>query len=174
MVERTGRSRAFINGRSTTLAQLRDIGEKLVDIHGQHEHQLLVRPDVQRDVLDAQGDLAGLVAEVEAAYRDWQHWHAARQALAEFEDTPGDMLRTGYPLLVRGLATMETVDGVSDEYIAAAKKSLEESQLAEFERNVRSVYKRMVRISIEPHWARFYDFGAGRLPAFLANLVNDS
>lgn len=77
-------------------------------------------------------------------------------------------------LLVRGLATMETVDGVSDEYIAAAKKSLEESQLAEFERNVRSVYKRMVRISIEPHWARFYDFGAGRLPAFLANLVNDS
>jgi hypothetical protein len=36
------------------------------------------------------------------------------------------------------------------------------------------VYKQMVRISIEPHSARFYDFGAGRLPAFLANLVNDN
>jgi hypothetical protein len=76
-------------------------------------------------------------------------------------------------LLVRGLATMETVDGVPDEYIAAATKSFEESQLTEFERDVRSVYKQMVRISIEPQWARFYDFGAGRLPAFLTNLVND-
>jgi hypothetical protein len=50
-------------------------------------------------------------------------------------------------LLVRGLATMETVDGVPDEYIAAATESFEESELAEFERNVRSVYKQMVRIS---------------------------
>ena len=75
-------------------------------------------------------------------------------------------------LQVRGLARMETVDGIPDEYIAAATKSFEESQLAEFERDVRSVYKQMVRISIEPQWARFYDFGAGRLPAFLADLVN--
>lgn len=75
-------------------------------------------------------------------------------------------------LLVRGLATMETVDGVADEYIAAATKSIDESQLIEFEQNVRSVYKQMVRISIEPQWARFYDFGAGRLPAFLASLIN--
>jgi hypothetical protein len=43
-------------------------------------------------------------------------------------------------LLVRGLATMETVDGVP-EYIVAATKSFEESELGEFERNVRSVYK---------------------------------
>jgi nitroimidazol reductase NimA-like FMN-containing flavoprotein (pyridoxamine 5'-phosphate oxidase superfamily) len=77
-------------------------------------------------------------------------------------------------LLVRGLATMETVDGVPDEYIAASTNSLEESQLSEFEQNVRSVYKQMVRISIEPQWARLYDFGTGRLPAFLANLVNDN
>jgi len=76
-------------------------------------------------------------------------------------------------LLVRGLATLETVDGITDEYLAAARRSMEEPQLAEFERNVRSTYKQMVRISIEPRWARFYDFGAGRLPAFLANLVND-
>jgi hypothetical protein len=77
-------------------------------------------------------------------------------------------------LLVRGLATMETVDGIPDEYMAAARTSFDQSQLPEFERNVRSVYKQMVRISIEPQWARFYDFGAGRLPAFLANLMSDS
>jgi hypothetical protein len=75
--------------------------------------------------------------------------------------------------LVRGLATLQTVDGVTDEYLAAARNSMDEAQLAAFERNVRSTYQQMVRISIEPVWARFYDFGAGRLPAFLAKLVND-
>ena len=75
-------------------------------------------------------------------------------------------------LLVRGLAILHTVDGVTDEYLAGAGNSMDESELAEFERNVRSTYKQMVRISIEPKWARFYDFGAGRLPAFLADLVN--
>lgn len=76
-------------------------------------------------------------------------------------------------LLVRGLATLETVDGVTDEYLAAARTSMNESDLAEFEHNVRSTYRQMVRISIEPLWARFYDFGAGRLPGFLADLIND-
>ena len=77
-------------------------------------------------------------------------------------------------LLVRGLATLETIDGVTDEYLASARNSMDGPELAEFERNVQSTYKHMVRISIEPLWARFYDFGAGRLPAFLADLVNDA
>ncbi|OBG90850.1 pyridoxamine 5-phosphate oxidase [Mycobacterium sp. E3251] len=76
-------------------------------------------------------------------------------------------------LLVRGLATLQTVDGVTEEYLEAARSSMDGPQLAEFERNVRSTYKQMVRISVEPLWARFYDFGAGRLPAFLADLVNE-
>lgn len=76
-------------------------------------------------------------------------------------------------LLMRGVATLETVDGVTEEYLAAARSSMDEPRAAEFEDNVRSTYKQMVRISIEPLWARFYDFGAGRLPAFLADLVND-
>jgi nitroimidazol reductase NimA-like FMN-containing flavoprotein (pyridoxamine 5'-phosphate oxidase superfamily) len=76
-------------------------------------------------------------------------------------------------LLVRGVAAMDTVDGVPDEYLAASAKSMEPAQQEEFERNVRSVYKQMVRISIEPQWARFYDYGAGRLPVFLRKLVDD-
>ena len=83
--------------------------------------------------------------------------------------TPGE----ARALLVRGLATLETVDGVTEEYLASARSSMDGPELAEFERNVQSTYKQMVRISIEPQWARFYDFGAGRLPAFLADLVND-
>ena len=81
---------------------------------------------------------------------------------------------TAKALMVRGLATLETVDGVPDEYIAAAAKSYEPSKLAEFERAVRSTYKQMVRISIEPQWARFYDFGAGRVPEFLTKLGSES
>lgn len=67
-----GRSRGFINGCSATLQQLREAGEQLLDIHGQHEHQSLLRPDTQRALLDG---YAGLVAEAEQVatlYRDWQ------------------------------------------------------------------------------------------------------
>ena len=52
-IDSGGRSRAFINGRSATAAQLREAGEHLVDIHGQHEHQSLLRGAAQRDLLDA-------------------------------------------------------------------------------------------------------------------------
>lgn len=47
-------------------------------------------------------------------------------------------------------------------------------QLKEFESQVRSTYAQMARISIKPVWARFYDFGEGRLPEFLRMLVSDS
>jgi nitroimidazol reductase NimA-like FMN-containing flavoprotein (pyridoxamine 5'-phosphate oxidase superfamily) len=75
-------------------------------------------------------------------------------------------------LQLRGQATLETVDGVPDEYLEAASKSLGAEQRAEFETQVRSVYDQMVRIFIEPGWVRFYDFGAGRLPGFLTRLVS--
>jgi nitroimidazol reductase NimA-like FMN-containing flavoprotein (pyridoxamine 5'-phosphate oxidase superfamily) len=74
-------------------------------------------------------------------------------------------------LLVRGTALLDTVDGVADEYLKAATKTMQGTDLAEFEKNVRATYEQMVRISITPQWARFFDFGAGRLPHFLAELV---
>jgi hypothetical protein len=80
---------------------------------------------------------------------------------------------TAKALLIRGPATLEVVEGVPDEFIAAAGKSLDDEQRAAFEQQVRSVYDEMVRISIEPTWARFYDFGAGRVPGFLAELAGD-
>lgn len=75
-------------------------------------------------------------------------------------------------VLLRGVATLETVDGIPDEYIAAQRKSLDAEQTDAFRRAVEATYDQMVRISIQPRWARFYDFGAGRLPAFLAELVS--
>ena len=58
VIDSNGRSRAFINGTPATLAQLREVGEMLVDIHGQHAHQLLMRPDAQRELFDTHAGLA--------------------------------------------------------------------------------------------------------------------
>jgi hypothetical protein len=77
-------------------------------------------------------------------------------------------------LLVRGLASVDIVDGVPDEYVAASKKALSAGQVTEFERQVRSMYDQMARISIEPVWARIFDFGAGRMPSFLRKLTGDA
>ena len=76
VIDAGGRSRAFINGRAATLAQLREAGEQLIDIHGQHEHQSLMRPAAQRQLLDAYGGLDEQAAAVSAAWRVWQDLRA--------------------------------------------------------------------------------------------------
>jgi DNA repair protein RecN (Recombination protein N) len=67
-----GRSRAWINGAPTTLQTLRELGERLIDIHGQHEHQSLARPAAQRELLDARLPDPELPRAVAAAWRDWR------------------------------------------------------------------------------------------------------
>ncbi|KWH46959.1 DNA repair protein RecN [Burkholderia stagnalis] len=78
VIDTNGRSRAFVNGTSATLAQLRELGEMLVDIHGQHAHQLLMRPDAQRELFDTH---AGLVADAANVARAWRVWRDATQAI---------------------------------------------------------------------------------------------
>ncbi len=83
VMDSSGRSRGFINGRSATMQQLREAGDHLLDIHGQHAHQSLLRPGAQRDLLDG---YAGLLREVEtvgALYNDWQVLHKRRVALEQ-------------------------------------------------------------------------------------------
>jgi Pyridoxamine 5'-phosphate oxidase len=82
-------------------------------------------------------------------------------------DTPG----SARALSVRGRASIGIVDGVVEEYLAAARKSMDADAAAEFEQAVRGMYDRMARIAITPDWARFYDFGAGRMPRFLQELA---
>ncbi|VVE38034.1 DNA repair protein [Pandoraea iniqua] len=72
VLDTTGRSRAFINGTPATLTQLRELGEMLVDIHGQHAHQQLLRPDAQRRLLDSHAGATGLAAETAAAHKEWR------------------------------------------------------------------------------------------------------
>ncbi|MEW5864930.1 MAG: DNA repair protein RecN [Pseudomonadota bacterium] len=75
-IDRAGRSRCFVNGRPATLAQLREVGEHLVDIHGQHEHQSLLRPAAQRALLDARAGAQALAAECAEAWRAWKRLEA--------------------------------------------------------------------------------------------------
>lgn len=72
VVDTNGRSRAFINGTAATLTQLREVGEMLVDIHGQHAHQLLMRPDAQRELFDTHAGLTETAATVTRAWRAWR------------------------------------------------------------------------------------------------------
>jgi len=80
VIEASGRSRGFINGHAATLAQLREAGEFLVDIHGQHQHQSLLRASAQRELLDAYGGLSESAARVEQLYRAWQQKRDSRIA----------------------------------------------------------------------------------------------
>jgi len=72
IVERGGRSRAFVNGTAATVQQLADVSERLIDIHGQHAHQSLTKPAAQRALLDAHAGLGALARDVAAAFREWQ------------------------------------------------------------------------------------------------------
>lgn len=80
VVDANGRSRAWINGTPATVQQLREAGEYLVDIHGQHAHQSLLRHDAQRQLLDTH---AGLNGQVKAVSEAWRIWRAAENAWRE-------------------------------------------------------------------------------------------
>ncbi|MDB5807246.1 MAG: recN [Betaproteobacteria bacterium] len=80
VIDAGGRSRAFINGRAATLAQLREAGEYLIDIHGQHAHQSLTKGEAQRTLVD---EHAGLTAEVRDVGGLYRRWRQLREALTE-------------------------------------------------------------------------------------------
>jgi len=71
VVTADGRSRAYLNGQSVTVQQLREAGNILLDIHGQHEFQTLTRSTGQRELLDAYGRHEAAVGEVGIAHRVW-------------------------------------------------------------------------------------------------------
>jgi DNA repair protein RecN (Recombination protein N) len=106
VVDSGGRSRAFINGRGVTATQLREAGEHLVDIHGQHEHQSLMRAAAQRDLLDA---YAGIEADADLAAAAWRRWQDSRSELAALETNAAAFAaeREELEALVRELAALK-------------------------------------------------------------------
>lgn len=90
VIDNAGRSKGYINGIAATATQLRELGEMLVDIHGQHAHQSLLKSEAQRQLLDAQGNLEDEARKVAAAYKSWRSLVRQRE---EFEhDTKNNLL----------------------------------------------------------------------------------
>ncbi|MBQ1784254.1 MAG: DNA repair protein RecN [Gammaproteobacteria bacterium] len=81
VVSSEGRSKGYVNGQPVTAAQLKALGELLVSIHGQHAHQALLRPDVQRQLLDRYGDLDRQLEQLRLDWRQWQELKRRLEAL---------------------------------------------------------------------------------------------
>ena len=89
-IESGGRSRAFINGSVATLTQLREAGDQLVDIHGQHAHQLLLKGGAQRELLDRHAGLLPTALEVAQAFKSLSD---SRRLLEQAENAGQDIER---------------------------------------------------------------------------------
>ncbi len=96
MIGPSGRSRAYINGTPQPLQALRELGELLVDIHGQHEHQSLLKRELQRQLLDDYADNSPLLKKTAEHFRTCEelrrHLETLDQADAE-RDARVDLLR---------------------------------------------------------------------------------
>ncbi|QWE10313.1 DNA repair protein RecN [Polynucleobacter sp. es-EL-1] len=89
-IESNGRSRAFINGSVATVSQLREAGDQLVDIHGQHAHQLLLKSGAQRELLDRHANHIDLVNDVSQSFKKLND---SRRLLAQAENAGQDVER---------------------------------------------------------------------------------
>lgn len=84
-VSAQGRSRAYIDGALTTTVALREACGGLVDLHGQHEHQVLLDPMAHLDLLDEYSSLTGARSKAAAAFADWQRIRGERDRLLSVE-----------------------------------------------------------------------------------------
>ncbi|BCG08357.1 DNA repair protein RecN [Buttiauxella agrestis] len=82
VISSDGRSRGFINGTAVPLSQLRDLGQMLIQIHGQHAHQLLLKPEHQKNLLDGYAGESALLLKMAENYRDW---HQSCRTLAQHQ-----------------------------------------------------------------------------------------
>jgi DNA repair protein RecN (Recombination protein N) len=125
-----GRGRVWINGVASTVGLLRELGEHLVDLHGQHEHQSLLQPRQQRALLDAWAEAVPAAADVS---REHERLRAARTRLAELEarvratEQRADFLRFQLEEIDRA----ELKPGEEEELEAESRRLMHAGELAE-------------------------------------------
>jgi DNA repair protein RecN (Recombination protein N) len=128
VVTSNGRSRNYINGVPQPAQALRELGERLVDIHGQHEHQSMLRRETQRQLLDDYAGHQALVAELDAHYQTWsrlrRELRELQQAASE-RDARLDILR--YHL--RELAALDLAEGEVAQLEGEQRRLANSSQL---------------------------------------------
>jgi DNA repair protein RecN (Recombination protein N) len=130
VVTRDGRSRAYLNGQSVAVQQLRELGNILIDIHGQHEFQSLTRPAAQRELLDGYGRLEPLTGQVAIAHRVWNgllNRTLELESKARDRDARLELLR----YQVRELQALELKEGELAELTAERARLANRGRLAE-------------------------------------------
>ena len=126
IINRDGRSRAYINTTTVPLQLLRDAGAFLIDIHGQHAHQGLLKRDVQRELLDGFGDYGAISDQVSRAFEKWEG-------------------------VTREISSLTDTGGESGDRLSLLKYQVEELQALELEENevdrLEDEYKRLANIN---------------------------
>lgn len=107
-----GRSKSYINGRPTPAGRVRELGSLLMDIHGQHEYQQLLKSDAQRALLDSFGRLKPLVDKLSTHYQTW------RELDQQYRDLAAQQLdqQAAIDLLTFQLQELQTLALQSDEW----------------------------------------------------------
>jgi len=121
VLDAQGKSRAWINGRPATLAQLAEVGALLLDLHGQHAHQALAGTEAQRELLDGFGKLDALAADVASAWRAWRDATERQEAAAANARASAEE-RERLADRQQDLAALAMVPGEWDELSAAQRR----------------------------------------------------
>ena len=111
-VSRDGRSRAYLNNTPVTIQKLREIGEYLIDIHGQHAHQSLSKAKTQRELLDQFGQYQDLLNELQTTYQEWKQ---VNEQLDNFK-TEGEDFEARLTLLRYQIEELEQLNIGESEY----------------------------------------------------------
>ena len=120
VISRDGRSRAYANGSPVTVQLLRELGEGMVDIHGQHEHQSLLKREVQRMLLDDYGRHEEVLARVRQAHAAWSAAESELEQLSGGEQDRGARL----DLLEYQVRELEVLNPSASEITALEEEHL--------------------------------------------------
>lgn len=112
VITSSGKSRAWINGSPANLSMLRQLGEQLVDIHGQHEHQSLMKKEMQRQLLDDYADNSKLLSTLNARYNEWK---SLQDKLDQLQNQSSDH-QAQVDLLSFQTQELETLELIEGEY----------------------------------------------------------
>ncbi|MEE8387292.1 MAG: DNA repair protein RecN [Acidiferrobacterales bacterium] len=128
-------TKGFINGRPTAMQQLRELGDYLVDIHGQHEHQSLLKRDGQRQVLDDFADISDAVSDLTTLYRELTSRQDRLKALHDQKEDRSARIE----LLQYQVSELEALDLQVDEIGAIEEEHARLANGAELLEGVQSI-----------------------------------
>lgn len=135
MVTAEGRSRAYINGQTVTLQQLKTLGEMLIDIHSQHEHQSLLQTSTHRRLLDAFAGAEAQARQVREAHKQWQ----ACQQLLEDTKANTEEINARFQLLRYQVEELDQLNLQADELSELEEKQRSLANAEQIMQNCRHV-----------------------------------